>query len=119
MIPAALMNASLTVYLEKHGTGASGEPKQTLAVIANVRGRGELKSIPRQSGDYMQTPHTVSVWLNGGMELTPRHWVKVVADTGQELIGQVATTSQPGLMAHHIKVTIEVRKPTVPLETTP
>jgi hypothetical protein len=53
------------------------------------------------------------------MELTPRHWVKVVADTGQELIGQVATTSQPGLMAHHIKVTIEVRKPTVPLETTP
>lgn len=118
MIPARLLNASLVIYVEFHGTGSAGEPTQFLRHVASLRGRGELKSVPRQSGDYQQTPYTVSVWVNGSMDLTPKNWIKITTDSGREIIGQVATASQPGLMGHHVKTTIEVRKPHVPVERT-
>jgi hypothetical protein len=108
-IPDRLLNSTATIYQESAVPGAMGEPVIRLKPVTSVPCRADQRSATRQAGDYHATPHIYKVYINGGMDLTGQHWIKI-SNTVRSVIGQVVDCKQPGLMAHHIEATIICRE---------
>lgn len=110
-LPLRLLTAQAHVYLETDVQGAMGEPQQKIHPIFSKPCRADHKETRRQTGERHESPKIFKVYMNGGADLTAKHWIRVTFPDGQEIIGQVVLNKNPSTLSHHTETTIECRTP--------
>lgn len=108
MIPPVLLNCLIRVYVQEHTKGTMSQPQIKIRQLFTAKGRCDLKSVRREGSDAHEMPYQAKVFVNGGADIKPKHWIKVEGKT-VSFLGQVVTVSHPGLMAHHVEALVEAR----------
>lgn len=114
-LPTRLLNSTAVIYSEQNTKDAMGAPVQSLVATASVFCRCDLKSQSRDASPIEQTSQTARVYFAGSRQLTTSNWIKVTAQGGKVLFGQVTSVSEPGLQGHHTAADITIRTPVPPI----
>ena len=118
-LPAHLLNANASVYRESNTPGQFGQVQQSLVLVGSSRCRMDQKRINRlaQSGNFEQTAGYFRVYLpdSWAYPIETKFWVRVVTDSGIEILGQVDSVANPGMMGHHMEIDIIKRQPGLPI----
>lgn len=116
-LPDYLLNATATVYQEVDTEGSFGEVIQNLSKIGSTRCRADQKRTNRfvQAGNFEQTAGYFRVYLpdTWAYPVETKFWVRVVTDTGFDLLGQVDSVANPGMAGHHVELDVIKRQPSL------